>query len=43
MEGFKGCTFRSIDAIIIGSPCKLRKIYLMKNPIEDSEIEITFT
>ncbi|CAD8166122.1 unnamed protein product [Paramecium octaurelia] len=43
MEAFKGCTFRSIDQIIIGSPCKLRKIYIMKYPIQDSEIDITFT
>lgn len=33
MEAFKGSTFRSIDTIVIGSPCKLRKIFLMKNPI----------
>lgn len=33
MEGFKGCTFRTLDMIVIGSPCKLRKIFIMKNPI----------
>ncbi|KAM3132867.1 hypothetical protein pb186bvf_015015 [Paramecium bursaria] len=44
MEAFQGngCTFRSLDGITIGAPCKIRKIFLMKNPIEDSEVEIPF-
>jgi hypothetical protein len=38
MEGWKDTTFRTLDMIVIGAPCKLRKIYITKNPIEDSEL-----
>lgn len=36
MEGFKSQTFRTLDMIILSSPCKLRKIYSSKNPIDEN-------
>ncbi len=40
MEGWKGSTFRSLDMIIISSPCKLRKIFGMRYPpLDEDDIE----
>ncbi|EGR33031.1 hypothetical protein IMG5_063170 [Ichthyophthirius multifiliis] len=33
MEVWKGQTFRSIDSVIIGSHCKLRRIFTMRSPL----------
>ncbi|KAL4474723.1 hypothetical protein ABPG72_002316 [Tetrahymena utriculariae] len=33
MEAWKGTTFRSIDSITIGSTCRIRRIFSMKNPL----------
>lgn len=36
---FKGVTMRSLDQIILGGPCKFRRIYTMQNPILDSQLD----
>jgi hypothetical protein len=41
MEAWKGVTFRSLDMIIISAQCRLRKIFITKNPIMDSQLEDT--
>ena len=37
MEAWKGQTFRTLDMIIINSPCKMRKIFLQRQPVEDPD------
>jgi len=37
-----GQTFRSIDAFTVGAVCKLRKIFTMKNPLNDYNPEDEF-
>lgn len=34
MEAFKGQTFRALDHITIGSTCKLKRIFTMKDFVE---------
>ena len=39
MEAWSGCNFRSLDMIIVSAPCKLRKIFITKYPIQGSELD----
>ena len=34
---FKGVNMRSIDLIVVTASCKLRRIFTMKNPLQDDE------
>lgn len=36
MEGFKGQTFRTLDMIILSAPCKLRKVFSSKTPLDEN-------
>ncbi|CAD8145175.1 unnamed protein product [Paramecium pentaurelia] len=38
IQGWKGMTFRSLDLFVIQSPCKLRKIFTMKQADPDGSI-----
>ena len=38
-ECFKGYSFRSIDSIYLTSHCKLRRIFSMKSPILETDVE----
>jgi len=39
---FKGLLVRSIDFITVTASCRLRRIFTMKNPIYDVELEENF-
>jgi hypothetical protein len=34
IEAFKGQTFRSLDHVVVGSSCRLRRIFTMKEFVE---------